>query len=66
MKQTGEIPSGWVPKGDGWYTTDMPKASVTTEFTNFAEQSRARWDLIGWLRVKIHQKLQKATPPAKV
>ena len=65
MNKKGEVPSGWVPTGDGLYTADIPQTGVTADFAKFAEQSRARWDLIGWLRVKLQQKLQKETPPEK-
>jgi len=60
-----ETPSGWIPKEDGFFTADLPQTSTSASFTNFAEQSRARWNFMSWLRVKIHQKTAKGTPPAK-
>jgi len=37
---------------------------VTPGFAKFAEQSRARWDLFEWLKVKIKQ-ASNIKPPTK-
>lgn len=54
---------GWEPTGKpGEYRASMITGPATPDFENFAEQSRARWDVGEWVKVKLKQLLDKRTP----
>jgi hypothetical protein len=52
---------GWEPKPGkpGEYRAKVVTGSVTPDFANFAEESRARWDFGEWLKVKLGHLLNK-------
>jgi hypothetical protein len=58
---------GWEPVlgRPGEYRGKMVTGPVDPEFAEHAEQSRARWDLVEWLKVKIRQLSDKQTPTPK-
>jgi hypothetical protein len=58
---------GWeqVPGKPGEYKANVVTGPVTPEFAKFAEESRARWDIVEWLKVKIKQLSDRATPIKK-
>jgi hypothetical protein len=43
----------------GTYTAKTQQVGTTEEFSRFAEASRARWDLVEYLKVKFHHMLHK-------
>ena len=44
----------------GYFTTEKaPQSFITSEFSEFAEASRARWDFAEFIKVKISQYLRK-------
>lgn len=60
--KSSSILGGWkqVDGQPGTFTTEaQPQDFTTPEFANFAEASRARWDLVEYLKVKINQFLRK-------
>ena len=58
---------GWEPVAGkpGEYKAKMVTVSVTPEFTKFAEESRARWDVVEWLKIKIKHLSDRVTPTKK-
>jgi hypothetical protein len=56
---TKENPSGWEPKGNGWYEGPKMVDSSTPEFTEFAEASRSRWDIAEYFKTLISQSRRK-------
>jgi hypothetical protein len=64
--KSSSILGGWVqaegePKGM-FTTAQQPQDFTTPEFSQFAEASRARWNLIEFLKVKIQQHKGKKSP----
>ena len=61
--KSSSILGGWKQvEGEpvGTFTTEkQPQDFTTPEFANFAEASRARWDLVEYLKVKFNQLLRK-------
>lgn len=47
--------SGWTEVEKGVFQGPKMLDSTTPDFAEFAEQSRARWDVVEWLKVKIKQ-----------
>jgi len=63
--KSSSILGGWVQaEGEppGTFTTaERPQDFTSPGFSNFAESSRARWDLVSFLKVKIKQLREKAS-----
>ncbi|MFH1749711.1 MAG: hypothetical protein ABH837_02360 [bacterium] len=61
--KSSSILGGFVPvEGEpvGTFTTrEQPQDFTTPEFSKFAESSRARWDLLEYLKVKFKQRKEK-------
>lgn len=55
---------GWepVPGKSGEYRAKVVEVPVTPQFAQFSEQSRASWDVVEWLKVKIKQSLNRKLP----
>lgn len=56
---------GWREIEKGVFQGPEMLDSTTPDFAEFAEQSRARWDILEWLKVKIKQLSNKGTPTKK-
>ena len=67
MKNERSNFGGWEPVSGkpGEFRGKMVTGPVDPEFAAHAEQSRARWDLIEWLKVKIKQLSEKRPPTQK-
>jgi hypothetical protein len=54
---------GWEqnPGKPGEFRAKIVTGPVTPDFADFAEESRARWDLVEWLKVKLGHLLNKGT-----
>jgi hypothetical protein len=63
MKERGErnLFGGWEenPKEPGVFRARIVSGPVTPEFKLFSEESRARWDLIEYLKVKYRHFLEE-------
>jgi hypothetical protein len=58
-------PASWRPVSHRFYQGPEIVNSETPDFIEFAEQSRARWDVLECLKVKIKRLLNKGTPTKK-
>ena len=56
---------GWTEVEKGVFQGPKMLDSTTPDFAEFAEQSRARWDVLEWLKVKIKQLSGRRTPTPK-
>lgn len=68
---TGEhrcVFGGWeaVPGKSGEFRDKGVTVPTAPSFSQFTEQSRARWDATGWLKVKIKQLSSNRTPTKKL
>jgi len=61
--KSSSILGGWKQiegEPEGTFTTEKPIQDFTTpEYAKFAESSRASWDLIEFIKVKIQQHLKR-------
>ena len=57
MGKERNVFGGWEPVSGkpGEYRAKPVGVPVTPEFIDFSKQSRARWDVVEWLKVKIKQ-----------
>ena len=60
---------GWLDDGEGWLVAPDDFAQdhsfITPEYAAFAERTRARWDLIQYLRTILNQWKAKKEDTAK-
>jgi hypothetical protein len=58
---------GWEPVSGrpGEFRGKMVTGPVTPEFAKFSEESRARWDVVEWLKLKFKRLLNKESPDKK-
>ena len=58
--KSGSLLGGWHAEGKGLFTVPGYKPPlVTQEFTDFAEQSRASWDVVEWIKTTVDISVRK-------
>ena len=57
---SSSIFGGWVEETDGYFTPkNYSPLPTTKEFQEFSEASRARWNLVGYVKTVLQQKLRQ-------
>jgi hypothetical protein len=53
------LDAGWRGDGGGWFFGPLRQAYLSQNYEDYAEQQRARWDLLHYLQVVVQQLLSK-------
>ncbi|MDP3917733.1 MAG: hypothetical protein Q8Q30_00980 [Candidatus Woesebacteria bacterium] len=61
LQETGMY-GGWKRVGKDMYVAQIPVIPQSKDFVDFARQSRARWDIVAYLKSKLSKSPTSGTP----